>query len=183
MSTGTAADAAFDQLRTDAAGERKDATEDAAKIAAAKDAKPATAKRGRGGKRPGAGRPAGAKTGQSTANLDRRLTDLFTMVGAATFAVNPADGMAIMQNAEPIAKALHELAKENAQVRRVLLAMLNTSAWGGVVMAVTPLALAIAGNHGMLPTTGPLAGLAGAMTGAPDGAAGDPAEPAAAFVG
>lgn len=191
MDTGTVKDAAdaadpLDQVKADAAAEVAEARAEA-NPDAAKDTTPRTpsgrksrAKPGatKGGARPGAGRPAGGRNGAPTGQLDKRLAELFGMIGLATFAVNQADGAAIIEHSEPIAKALQQLAKENPAVARFLNGLLQSSAWGGVIMATAPLVLKLCANHGLLPA-GPMAGLAAAMSaeGASDGAAGNGAGP------
>ena len=76
-----------------------------------------------------------------------------------------------------LCRLLQNLAKENPQVRRALIAILNTSSWGAVIAATAPLVLTIAANHDLLPNTGPMSGLVAAMGGTPGAGADSPASP------
>lgn len=98
----------------------------------------------------GPGRPRGSRSA-----LAPRIADALTGLALPVALVNQADALAIVEHAEPIAYALDRLAKENPAVKRVLERLLTSSAWGGVIVAVLPLVIAIAGNHGMLPGKGP----------------------------
>jgi hypothetical protein len=66
------------------------------------------------------------------------------MYGAIALAVMPLDmefASAIMQVAPEAAKAWDELARRNEAVRRMLTAMMETTAWGAVIAAHVPLML------------------------------------------
>lgn len=67
------------------------------------------------------------------------------------FVINQADGTAIITGAENLAKALNNVAKDNAAVYRNLERMLTGSAWGSVFVAAGAIALPIAANHNLLP--------------------------------
>ncbi len=85
------------------------------------------------------------------------LKDLYILVGAMLSPVDPICGGAIIQQAPDCAKALETLAKQNPEVRRVLVALVSTSAYGAVVTAHIPIILAVAAHHipAMRPTQVP----------------------------
>lgn len=79
--------------------------------------------------------------------LVKPLTDLYTTIGTMMVPFDQPCGMAIIQNAEPCAKALEQLARENPAVRRALLALVETSIWGQVLAAHAPIMISIAMHH------------------------------------
>lgn len=92
--------------------------------------------------------------------LVKPLTELYVTIGITTMAFDPVCGQAIVANAEACAKSLDTLARENPAVRRAILALVQTSAWGGVVAAHLPLLLMVAMHHGpknMQESLGPVA--------------------------
>ncbi len=80
--------------------------------------------------------------------LVRPLTQMYTSIGTVLIPFDSACGAAVISNAEDMAKSLDALARENDAVRRALMAMTQTSAWGGVLIAHLPLLLAIMAHHG-----------------------------------
>jgi len=71
------------------------------------------------------------------------------MYGGLALAVMPLDmevASAIMQIAPEAAKAWDELAKQNHAVRRMLVTMMETTAWGTVIAAHVPLMLMLMGR-------------------------------------
>lgn len=80
--------------------------------------------------------------------LVKPLTTLYTSMGAAVSAFDPACGIAVLDNAEKCAESLDALAQRNEAVRRALFAMLETSAWGGVMAAHMPILVMLAVHHG-----------------------------------
>ena len=91
------------------------------------------------------------KTGSRRKSLTRPLTDLITAIGTGVSLVNQADGIAIVTGAEPLAKALNNVAKDNATVYRNLERLVTGSAWGAVIMAAGSILVPIAANHDLLP--------------------------------
>jgi hypothetical protein len=81
-------------------------------------------------------------------SLVKPLTELYTSVGLMLAPIDPVCSVAFIENAESCAKALETLARENETVRRVILAMTQTSAWGGVLIAHLPLLLMVMMHHG-----------------------------------
>lgn len=65
--------------------------------------------------------------------------------------VNQVDGVAILNGAEPLAKALNNVAKDNNVVYKNLERLVTGSAWGAVVMAAGGIVLPIVANHNLLP--------------------------------
>jgi hypothetical protein len=110
------------------------------------------------------------------------LKDMYILVGAMLSPVDPVCGGAIIQQAPDCAKALENLAKQNPEVRRVLVALVSTSAYGAVVTAHIPIILAVASHHlpAMRPKSGPvMPGSAdGVEQGFTDKGPAGPAEPA-----
>jgi hypothetical protein len=82
-----------------------------------------------------------------TGSLVKPFTDFYTSIGAFIVPFDQPCGMAVVNNAEPCARALENLARENPAVRRALLALVETSVWGQVIAAHLPIMLAIATHH------------------------------------
>lgn len=104
----------------------------------------------------GKGRPASGgskkkKSGGGKMPAKQELESLLAMLGLGVSAWNWYDGQRIMEGSERLADALYQLAKENAAVRRALVAALAGSAWGAVGAALMPIVVPIAANHGMVP--------------------------------
>lgn len=79
--------------------------------------------------------------------LKPALTQMYTGIGMAVMPFDPACGRVIIENAETCAASLDELAKTNPAVRRVLISLVTTSAWGAVIMAHAPILMAVAMHH------------------------------------
>lgn len=75
--------------------------------------------------------------------LVKPLTDLYVAVGTMLLPITTPVGTAFVQNAQPCAESLDELARTNPAVRRVLMSLLTTGAWGKVIAAHFPIILAI----------------------------------------
>lgn len=80
--------------------------------------------------------------------LVKPLTELYTSMGAVVSAVDPVCGLTIVENAGKCAESLDALAQRNEAIRRALYAMMETSAWGGVMMAHLPLLAVLMVHHG-----------------------------------
>jgi hypothetical protein len=101
------------------------------------------------------------------AALETRLTDNFVALGAVLAATGgmmspalAADGLLITQHAASVSAALTKVADQQPAVKAALERMLTAGVYSGLVTAVLPLTIGIAGNHGMLP-----AGLVAALGG------------------
>lgn len=81
-------------------------------------------------------------------SLVRPLTEFYTAIGLMLAPVDPVCSVAFMDNAEACARSLENLARENETVRRVIVAMTQTSAWGGAIIAHLPILLIIIVHHG-----------------------------------
>lgn len=79
--------------------------------------------------------------------LKGSLTQMYTGIGMAVMPFDPHCGRIVIESAEHCAETLDELAKTNPAVRRMLIAMVTTSAWGAVIMAHAPLLMAVAMHH------------------------------------
>lgn len=80
--------------------------------------------------------------------LVKPLTELYTSVGLMLAPIDPTCSMAFVENAEACAKSMETLARENETVRRAILALTQTSAWGGVIIAHLPILLMVMMHHG-----------------------------------
>lgn len=97
---------------------------------------------------------ADAKPASATArrtNLERELVNFFQFIGLAVSAANAKDGQIVFANADQLAKAWSNLAKNNKKVEKALLSLMQTSAFGEVFMAMAAVAIPIMANHDMLP--------------------------------
>lgn len=81
-------------------------------------------------------------------SLVKPLTDLYTTVGMMLAPFDPACSVAFIDNAHSCAVAMEKLARENESIRRVILALTQTSAWGGALIAHMPIILVIMMHHG-----------------------------------
>jgi hypothetical protein len=75
------------------------------------------------------------------------LTDLYTTIGTMLCAFDQQCGIAVVNSAPKCAEALDKLAYENDAIRKTLYRLLETSAWGGVIAAHSPIIFAIAIHH------------------------------------
>lgn len=94
--------------------------------------------------------------------LVKPLEQFYASIGVTVSAFDPACGLVLMDNARPCAEALDTLARENEAVRRAILMLTQTSAWGGVMIAHLPILVMIATHHGpreIGERTGPLAAM------------------------
>ena len=80
-------------------------------------------------------------------NLAKQFTQLYTSLGTFLMPFDAACGGAIINAAPKCGEAMENLARENPAVRKALLAMVETSVWGQVIMAHAPIMLAIAIHH------------------------------------
>src|SRR5262245_18804549 len=79
--------------------------------------------------------------------LTKPLTEMYQGVGGIVLMFDQPCGTAIVESAEKCAETLSELAQRNDAVRRALLALVETNAWGAVVMAHAPIMLAVVMHH------------------------------------
>lgn len=71
------------------------------------------------------------------------LTEMYTFLGMGCMMFDTDISTAILENAEPCAQALDKLAEKNPAVRKLLYALVETSAWGLVISAHLPILLAL----------------------------------------
>lgn len=107
---------------------------------------------------PGSGR-GGARENAGRKSMDDKLKESLTtqlsalgmaLSGAGVVSQNPAlsaDGVSVIEHAEPVAESLVQLAKTNPKVKAFLTQGVEASGWLGVAIAVGALAKDIAGNH------------------------------------
>jgi hypothetical protein len=79
--------------------------------------------------------------------LTKQLEQLYVGAGMALLFKDPECGVAIIEAAPKCAETLNTLAEKNPAVRRVLLALCNTSTIGAVVMAHAPILWALSKHH------------------------------------
>lgn len=79
--------------------------------------------------------------------LGKSLQNTYGMIGMTLSSVDPHCGGQILMNAENMAMAMEDLARENQSVRRVLNKLMEGSAWGMVVAAHMPVITAVAAHH------------------------------------
>jgi len=84
-------------------------------------------------------------------SLVKPLEELFTTVGTVVYAVNQADGSAIINGANGLAVSLNTVAKDNAALYKNLERMVTGSAWGSVFIASGAILIPIMANHNLLP--------------------------------
>jgi len=79
--------------------------------------------------------------------LKPALEQMYSGVGIMIMPFDPHCAKIVMDNASECAAALDELAKNNPEVRRVLISLVTTSAWGKVIIAHAPIVMAVAMHH------------------------------------
>lgn len=86
--------------------------------------------------------------------MERKLEDFFTYFSLPFAAVGDIYCAEVIAAGAPqLAEAWAALAKENANVKRVLDKMMQGGAWGGVVVSTAAVVIPIAGHHGLLPAS------------------------------
>lgn len=92
------------------------------------------------GKPTGLGTNRPAKTARKLTEEDRqKLIGYYSSVGFTVSMFRPLTGEVIVANAESCTDAWFKLADENASVRRAILAMMEGSAWAGILAAHLPI--------------------------------------------
>lgn len=79
--------------------------------------------------------------------LARQLSATFSSVGLLLAAVDPTCGTAVLEQSEPIGEALAALAETNPKIRAALQRATQASAWGGVLIAVSPVVMTVLSHH------------------------------------
>lgn len=98
-------------------------------------------------------------TAPRRAPLEGRLATSFVSLGTAVMATGhmvgseavKADGLLVVQQSADLAAALDQVAKGDPRVAKALERMLTVGTYGALIGAVTPLAVGIAANHGLIP--------------------------------
>lgn len=124
--------------------------------------------------------PKATKTTPRKATLESRLASALVsmggvvMAGAAVAGSQPlqADGLVLIEHSANMAAAINKVADQDPRVKAALEKMLTAGVWSGVMAAMLPVLLAVAGNHGLVPPQ--LAGIFAVASGQPQ------PEPAAA---
>jgi hypothetical protein len=79
--------------------------------------------------------------------LTKPLAEFYASLGMMILPFDEPCGTAVIANAENCARSLENLARENESARRLIMALVQTSAIGGVVAAHLPLMMAVAAHH------------------------------------
>lgn len=90
--------------------------------------------------------PEPKKTGRSS-KIKTEMQNIYTAAGIAVFAFDQPLGSLIADNAENCAVAWDELAKTNPNVKRMLENFMQTSAYGSIIAAHMPIAVAVATKY------------------------------------
>lgn len=89
--------------------------------------------------------------------LEDRLEELFAGIAVSLqVAGQGADAAIVAQQAEPMAAAWGDLARQNAKVKEILERIVSGGAWGAVFLATASVAIPIAQNHGWYPEDWPM---------------------------
>lgn len=75
------------------------------------------------------------------------LTEMYGFIALALMPLDAQCAMAIMEAAPKAAESLDALAKNNDAVKRVLIMLTQTSAWGAVISAHLPIIIAVSVHH------------------------------------
>lgn len=103
--------------------------------------------------------PKPTKASPRKASLESRLAAALSsmggmvMVAGAAAGTQPvqADGLVLIQHSADMAAAINKVADQDPRVKAALEKMLTAGVWSGVAVAMLPVVLAIAGNHGLVP--------------------------------
>lgn len=104
-------------------------------------------------------KPKSSKPTPRRDSLEKRLSGSIAGIGTMVLvsgtvsgsAAVQADGELIVAHAPHIAQALDKVAKDNPRVAAALESMLTAGVWSGLGVALLPVALGIAANHGAIP--------------------------------
>lgn len=88
---------------------------------------------------------------QRKRSLTKELQSSIEGLGTIVYVLDPFDGAAIHGGAEPLARALNDLAKDSDVLYRFLTAANRSTKWGALALAVGGIALPILSHHGLLP--------------------------------
>lgn len=69
------------------------------------------------------------------------VANAYVFAGMGVGMVRPQTGMTLAANADECGKAWETLAEQNPAVRRALLSLLQTSAWGGIIAVHIPIVM------------------------------------------
>lgn len=83
----------------------------------------------------------------SNTMLRKGLEKMYANMGTMIFIVDPMVGTTILNQSAACAASLDELAKTNPKVRAALMRMMETNAYGAVLAAHLPIAVAIATKY------------------------------------
>lgn len=79
------------------------------------------------------------------------LTNYFSGIEGVLAWVNPADASVIAEGSAAVVKELVELGRVDRNVRRALEKLAAPGKYGPLTLAIAPMAIALAANHGLIP--------------------------------
>jgi hypothetical protein len=79
--------------------------------------------------------------------LKRDIQDFYTQAAFMVYIFDPTCAQAVAESAEKAAEAWEKLAFENPAIMRALQRMMEVGAWGGLIAAHAPIALAVFAHH------------------------------------
>jgi len=75
------------------------------------------------------------------------LMPMYASVGMFVAMKDKTCGSAILESAESCAQSIEDLAATNPAVRRAIMSLIKTSAWGGVIAAHAPIIMCVIAHH------------------------------------
>lgn len=93
------------------------------------------------------GRPKSTAPAYRAGQFVQPLTQMYMTMGLMLMPIDKPVAEAVIQQAEACAKSLDELAKQNESVRKALITLTTTGAWGAVMVAHAPILIAVMVNH------------------------------------
>lgn len=126
---------------------KEDVSKDAAKDEKPKATGVKDAKQAKADSKP---KRTGPKKKPGPANLEAKLTESVKGLGMALATAGQIDdGMILISRGPALCSAWADVAESNAQVKRVLTALVTTGVWSGVILSSASVALPIIQNHGI----------------------------------
>ena len=79
--------------------------------------------------------------------ITEALMPMYASVGMFVAMKDETCGTAILASAEKCAQSIEDLAATNPAVRRAIMSLIKTSAWGGVIAAHAPIIMCVIAHH------------------------------------
>lgn len=81
--------------------------------------------------------------------LERQLSEQFGMLGMALMLLQPLDGQTILEHAEPLAKQLISVSRQNEQFYQFLKRLVDGGLYAGLATECAVIVIALLKNHGV----------------------------------